>query len=525
MAALNFRRRQTRRWWYVGATLMAVVVFGVFYVAGAGAVLSASPSQFESNDGNLVLHGNTTASGLNGNADWNCFIGHDGFQSGTANSACSSSLKTANAVTETDLFNTTADDSWNNGTKMDQAQCPAVVTNKNPAKDDFTNVATYNETDSSTKHLFLYGATIRFASNGNASENVELNQVSSTTTPACSGPIARTAGDKLLAFDYLNGGTNLNLHALTWIDSSNPAAGQDPGNSGKCIIKTDVMPCWGATVITPDPTKYEGEANQAPIAAADNGMSGTDLVTGQFAEFGVDLTGVLGLSTTSCSTFAQAVWESRSSGSSFSSNPEDISIENNTITNCGRIKIIKRTSPRDLNQSFSYTSNIPNPTGTVTSSSSPYCLLDNTPSAFTLNDSGTGDTTGNTEDCQNVFNGTYAVTEGADPSGFTFTSVTCSGGETGTTTTSTTNRTATIVLAPSDTATCIYVNTQDTATLVTTASNTGTVTPGQAVHDSATVTGTNAAKPPSGSVSFSLCGPLSSASVCGSGGTAEGSGT
>jgi hypothetical protein len=37
MAAFNFHKRQTRRWWYVGATFVVAAFFTVFYVVGAGA--------------------------------------------------------------------------------------------------------------------------------------------------------------------------------------------------------------------------------------------------------------------------------------------------------------------------------------------------------------------------------------------------------------------------------------------------------------------------------------------------------
>jgi hypothetical protein len=59
--------------------------------------------------------------------------------------------------------------------------------------------------------------------------------------------------------------------------------------------------------------------------------------------------------------------------------------------------------------------------------------------------------------------GAYRVTEGADPSGFTFESLSC----TGNTTTTTNGKTATIGLAPGDAVVCTYVNQQNTATLAT----------------------------------------------------------
>jgi hypothetical protein len=456
-----------RRRWTLLLPLVAVFAFGLLYIAGAGAVLTGSPSSFEANDGNMTIGGNTPPS-LNGLADWNCFIGQTGFVSGTAPTC--SSVNVSGAFAASDTAAATNDDSWKNGTKFDTS-CAPTDGNKNQPKDDFTSVATYSEA-AANNHTFLYGATIRYTANGNASENVELNTKEGTA--AC--PIVRTAGDRLLAFDYLNGGTSLDLHVLTWIDSTNSTAG---GNQGICNVKTNSMPCWGANVLTPSPTSFEGVANQAAITVAGNGISGQALVVGQFAEFGVDLTSVLDLNPSACTTFAQTVWESRASGSSFSSNPADLHIDSKDISNCGQITIIKQTNPRGQNQDFGFSSTIPNPVGTVTSDSSPYCQLDTTPNGtytgsgtagFKLNDNGntSSNSAANTEDCLNVLKGTYTVTEGSDPSGYAFASVTCTGGQTGTTGTSTTNRTATIVLAPGDHVTCTYVNNQVTGAIVMT---------------------------------------------------------
>jgi len=210
-----------------------------------------------------------------GNTDWNCFVNSDGFaHNGSTPSGC--------AIT-TGAVQITADQSgeiqWVNGQKFDTL-CPALSTGNNPPKDEFTNVASFNET-ASNLDTFFYGATIRSTANGNASGDVEFNQNSGsgTTTAGC-----RTAGDRLLAYDYLNGGTSLNFHLLTWIDSTNPTAG---GNSGTCLVKTDSMPCWGANVVTVSPSQFDGQSNQSPITAANNGISGTSLATNQFAEFGI----------------------------------------------------------------------------------------------------------------------------------------------------------------------------------------------------------------------------------------------
>src|SRR5207247_1820340 len=168
-------------------------------------------------------------------------------------------------------------------------------------------------------------------------------------------PINRSEGDKLLAFDYLNGGTALNLHVLTWVATSAGFTDTSGTYSGSCIIGNDTAPCWSATVGTPAASAFEGQVSQAAIAATANAMNGQALVAGQFAEFGVDLTQAIYGGSVGCEAFAQTTWESRSAGSSFSSNPEDISIENTSVTNCGEVKIIKNTNPRGTDKWFSYT--------------------------------------------------------------------------------------------------------------------------------------------------------------------------
>jgi len=409
-----------RTWRLLAAAAGAVLAVGI--AIPALAVLSGSPSKFEANDGNMVVD---TA----GNSDWNSVQG------------------SPNYVHLTDVANSTADDSFKSGQKQD-TPCPVINTNKNPPKDDFTDVASFSETngDSSSpqfRHTFLDGATIRFTANGSASENVELNQGTNGTCPGTT-LLERSKGDKLIAIDYTTGGTTVTFHVLTWIvDSSDPA-------NATCFVKTDSPPCWGVNSQPLSANAAEGLTNQAAITAANNKINNKDLVTGQFAEFGVDLTAAGIVPANTCTAFPQTVWESRSSGSSFVSSTEDVSIEHHTISNCGNITIIKHTDPRGIDQVFSYTSNLP-----ANASAGGVAGID-AQGSFSLNDTGntSGDSTANTVSEQ-AFAGTYTVTEGADPTGFAFESLSCKGG-----TTSITGETVKITLAPDDNVTCTYVNKQ-----------------------------------------------------------------
>jgi hypothetical protein len=176
--------------------------------------------------------------------------------------------------------------------------------------------------------VYLYGATIRYTANGNASENIELKQ-SSDLCPGSTKLTARTAGDKLLAIDYLGGGKAVQFHVLTWV------------TSGACFVGNDLPPCWGATVLELDPNVAEGGVNTTAITAANNPISGVSLVAGQFAEFGVNLTDAGIIPPGSCEGFAQTVWESRSSGSSFVSSTKDIVIEDKSINQCAQVSVRK----------------------------------------------------------------------------------------------------------------------------------------------------------------------------------------
>ena len=427
-----------RTWRVLAAAAGAVLAVGI--AIPALAVLSGSPSKFEANDGNMVVD---TA----GNSDWNSVQG------------------SPNYVHLTDVANSTADDSFKSGQKQD-TPCPVINTNKNPPKDDFTDVASFSETngDSSSpqfRHTFLDGATIRFTANGSASENVELNQGTNGTCPGTT-LLERSKGDKLIAIDYTTGGTTVTFHVLTWIvDSSDPA-------NATCFVKTDSPPCWGVNSQPLSANAAEGLTNQAAIMAANNKINNKDLVTGQFAEFGVDLTAAGIVPANTCTAFPQTVWESRSSGSSFVSSTEDVSIEHHTISNCGNITIIKHTDPRGLDQVFSYTSNLP-----ANASAGGVSGID-AQGNFSLNDKGntSGDNTANTVSEQ-AFAGTYTVTEGADPTGFKFESLTCTGG-----TTSITGETVKITLAPDDNVTCTYLNKQQLGAIkVTKVSSKAAATP------------------------------------------------
>ena len=470
--------------------LLTVVFVGP--VSANTVIVPGSASNFESGDGNMTL--DTT-----GDTDWNCFVGTTGFQAGTPAAGC----KVTTGATQT-AADATGETKLTSGTKFDDP-CVTFTTSNTPPKDDFTNIAEYSDV-SSTGDTYLYAAAIRATANGNASGNVEFNQA----TNGC-----RTAGDKLLAYDFLNGGTSLSFTVLTWI------------TSGACDVGSASAPCWSPGVAVTGAI-FNGESNQAAIAASDNGINGQALAINQFLEFGADLTKTLGLS--GCTSFPQNVFESRSSGSSFTSNPEDVEVQSRTISTCGRITIIKQSDPRGQNQVFNFTSGSSSPStlqlpalstaGGVACSSTAtagvqadgsFCLNDTGNAGKLLGSTaGTDNSTGNTIDETSVPRGTYSVTEGTEPAGYVFESLTCSADASSGSTGTVSNETATIVLNASGHVTCLYTDEKQfqpslstTAGTSTTASTTSAascpaipsltrVAIGTNVCDTASLTGTSA---------------------------------
>ncbi len=351
-----------------GATVLILVTA---LLIPAGAVLPGSPSKFESgNDPTLGL-GNMTVDTV-GNADWITVA--DG-------GAPYTHLQDAAA--------STSDDSFTPGQKQDTT-CPDVEGHKNPPKDDFTDVASYTETNATTEDVYLYGATIRYAANGNASENIELKQGTNGVCANAPQLFQRVAGDKLIAIDYLGGGSAPAFHVLTWVVT------------GPCNVGSHTAPCWGADVLELDPAEAEGGVNNVNLTAAQNPISDVPLVAGKFAEFGVNLTDSDIIPPGECEGFAQAIWESRASGSSFVSSTKDITIEEVNINNCATVEVNKTNDDETA------------PTGAV------FTLYEGTGTGGTVVGTCTVDAAG---DCLPTFTdlepGTYTIDETTVPAGFT----------------------------------------------------------------------------------------------------------
>jgi hypothetical protein len=443
-----------------------------------------SGSTFAGGDGNLLTNPTTF-----GTTDWQNVTGrHTGI----------------------DLASGSPDNSFGQGTKEDNSAVTVVTGSIPPNKSDLTRF--YEADEFANSSNFLYLAWERTNNLGSANMDFEINQATQPdlTTP---GPktLNRTAGDVLVTFDFTNGGGRPTLGLLRWLTSATvPVV---TGFSTNACFSANSFPCWGDE-ITLNSTNSIGAVNNLD-AVTDPFVSNVANNIGalRFGEAAINLTAAGVFPTGTCEAFGSAFLKSRSSASFPAEVKDFIAPIPVNISNCGEIEIIKHTDPRGVNQSFSYTSTIPNP---PTGSTTPSCTTDTTPSAFTLNDSGnvTTDNAANTEDCVNVPAGSYTVTEGAEPAAnWSLDSLTC----TATTGSSgaqdaTVKEQANITVAPGGVVTCTYVNRRTDTTGTTSAQN-------WLPNDSATATATFGS-PLNGMLSAQLytgdnCGATSGSAVSG----------
>jgi Prealbumin-like fold domain len=446
MAALKFRQRRIRRWWMTGLTLTILALFAVVFVAASSAdnpsgcdfaatgttescVGPLTGSTFAGGDGNLLTNPTTF-----GTTDWQNVAGRN---------------------TGIDLPSGGTDNSFGQGTKEDDPNVSVVTGSIPPQKSDLTRF--YEASEFVNGSNFLYLAWERTNNLGSANMDFEINQGTQpdlTTT----GPktLNRMAGDLLVTFDFTNGGGRPVLGLLTWVTS---------GPTSQCF-SSNSLPCWG-NHLTLNGTNSEGAVNNLD-AVTDPFFAGTNNVGAlRFGETAINLTAAGVFPAGTCEAFGSAFLKSRSSASFPAEVKDFVAPVPVNISNCGRVKIIKHTDPRGLNQNFSYTSTIPNP---ASGSTTPSCTGDSTPSSFTLNDNGntTGDSAANTEDCLNVPAGSYTVTEGAEPANFTLESLSCTAtsGSSGSQDGSNPFK-ANISIIPGGLVTCTYVNQASGAILVT----------------------------------------------------------
>src|SRR6266568_7653115 len=142
MTAFNFHRRRTRRWWYTGATLVALAIFAVFFVVAASgnSTVPLSGSTFEGGDGNLVVD-------TSGQTDW---CAQDPAPAATA--ACTTPI--AGLQKGIDLPSGSGDNAFGQGTKEDNSAVTVVSGSIPPQKSDLTRF--YESSQTINDNTFLY---------------------------------------------------------------------------------------------------------------------------------------------------------------------------------------------------------------------------------------------------------------------------------------------------------------------------------------------------------------------------------
>jgi hypothetical protein len=423
-------RRRKRLAFFVPLLALAALILAI--AAAAGPIGTASG--FEDDDGNLIV---------NSTFDWNGF--DPTTWTGTAplrQSAKTASGWSFNGVEDAQA--TTSDTAFAGGSKQDD-NCATVQGGKAPNKDDLKRIYISSKTGANG-HTYLNLAWVRIPQNTtspSAHIGFEFNKASNGNC-STGGLAQRVAGDMLIVYDFEGGSGDIPVLTLRrWV------------TSGACEVGSNSPPCWGpATTLTAGTA--EARVNTVATALDTIGPSDETLGINEFGEAGIDLTNAGVFTAGTCNSFGRAYAVSRSSGSSATAQMKDLAGPVNfNLTNCGQIKIVKRTNPRGVNQAFGFTSTIP---------STSTCVVDTTPAAFSLNDNGntSSDSAANTEDCTNVPAGTYTVTEGADPSGFSFNNYSCTSSGTGTSTgAGATARQVSITMAGGGVVTCVFTNDQN----------------------------------------------------------------
>ncbi len=357
-----------------------------------------------------------------------------------------------------DLASGSSDNAFGQGTKEDNPNVSVVSGSIPPNKSDLTRF--YEASEFANGSNFLYLAWERTNSLGSANMDFEINQAA---TPGLGTPgdhtIHRMAGDLLVTFDFNNGGGRPTLGLLTWVTS---------GNTNQCF-SSNSLPCWG-NHINLNSTDSIGAVNNLDAVSdpiAPNAPRSLGPLT--FGEAAINLTAAGVFPPGTCEALGSAFLKSRASASFGAEVKDFVAPVNVNISNCGTIVIHKVTENGD--GTFGYTT-----TGGLT------------PSTFSLSNGGTRTYGPNT-----VLPGPYTVTESTLPSGWTLKNLACTATGNGTSaSTSLATATASITMAPQGLVDCTYTNHTNVTPTITTTLSDNTVSVGDSVHDSATLTGATA---------------------------------
>jgi hypothetical protein len=434
----------------LGIGVIAALILGLQIAAYAGPIGTAQG--FEDDDGNLAPQAPI-------NFDWNSFAPVNWLPSPSATPNRQAD-KVVNGFTFKGIEDwnaANADSAFAGGTKQD-TNCATVGTGKAPNKDDLKRIYLATKT-LANGDTYLDLAWVRIPQNTTSSSahvGFEFNKGTTLCNPnQPNGLVQRTAGDMLIVYDFEGGATEPVITVRRWV------------TSGACEVGSSTAPCWGPAQNLTAAGFAEAEVNVGtsvqdqltpPALSSTTGTSVTETLNdSEFGEAGINLTAANIIPRGSCESFGKAFGVSRSSGNSGTAAMKDIvGPANFNLQNCGTINIIKQTSPAGIDQNFDFTSAASVLGGTCTIGTTP----ETTPASFTLND---GADATDSLTCTAVPAGTYTVTEGADPAGFSFSDLSCTASGTGTSATPASGnatRTASITIAGGGTATCTYTNDQ-----------------------------------------------------------------
>ena len=317
-----------------------------------------------------------------------------------------------------------------------------------------------SKVDGTTGKVYLALAWVRIPQNTTSSSahiGFEFNKNTSGSCNETGGLVNRTLGDLLFVYDFEGGSGDAPVITVRrWV------------TSGSCDVSSNSPPCWGVAQNLTAFGFAEAKVNTFGSATDTIAPADESLGTNEFGEALIDMSGAGIFPAGQCNSFGKVFAVSRSSGNSGTAQMKDIAGPGDfSLTNCGTIKIIKQTSPRGVNQNFSFTSNIAgaqlscSQTGT-TSPATPFTLNDNGNAGKTAGSADAAqNSAGNTQTCTNVPAGSYTVTEGTNPTGFAFGGLSCtaSSGSSGAQD-ATVPKQANISLIGGGTVTCIYTNNQ-----------------------------------------------------------------
>ena len=380
MAAFSFHRRQTRRWWYVGATLVAAALFSVLFVGGAAAKPTppqpAGPYQvpvgpigvgsgFADNEGSTQTQtsGNySPAAAVDPNApatqptfDWNSLAANPSYGDTSADPYGEATGTTTDWqwVALNDAAASTTDTGFAGGTKQDTS-CASVNGSKAPNKDDLKRAYIAFKT-LANGHTILNLAWVRIPQNttsASAHIGFEFNQSTTACGSGSDGLVQRTAGDLLLVYDFTGGSTvppTINLSrwvtgpadtcqvgsdsptpngcwgTFTALDRTQAEANVDTGLNHICLSTTSTTSC-GPGESDHNIANTAGTKYVLPFKTTDHlaPTSDDNLGTSEFGEAGVDLTNAGVFTAGSCESFGRTYAVSRSSGDSNTAAMEDL---------------------------------------------------------------------------------------------------------------------------------------------------------------------------------------------------------